>query len=390
MGVSVTPVRIPTLNQATQSKQFGNLIRSDLWFCDGNVIIIACSVAFKVHRGQLRRHSVVFDDLFSIPQPQDQDLYDGCPWIEVYDCPSDMLYFLKAIYDGLYFKSPGANDFPAVAATLRLSTKYIVESLRQRCISRLDLDWPSTLAGWDQREASATDAQGHYSPRAACPHPVLTIEFAIDLDLRTLLPAAMYDLARYGPSKILSGTAPVKKHSFGATSRQDPAQETDKPRLTTLSPALLVAVYRGREQAQKFLSDFVVEELQGRAPARDCAHSEDSAASRWCRESFYFIMLNVLRSVGGIACGRDADPLFTLVQAVDMLSRTDFSDGHRQCGLKICHPCKVDFAKAANRARERVWKLLPEWFGLEETQPISEESDGEAMDVNVLSEDGIE
>ncbi|KAJ7354523.1 hypothetical protein DFH08DRAFT_855143 [Mycena albidolilacea] len=47
-------------------------------------------------------------------------------------------------------------------------------------------------------------------------------------------------------------------------------------------------------------------------------------------------MLNVLRSVGGIACGRDADPLFTLLQAVEMLERMDFSDGTRVCGLRMC------------------------------------------------------
>jgi hypothetical protein len=103
MGAPVTlatPVRTPARKRSS-SKRLGNILRSELWFADGNIIIIASSVAFKVHRGQLRRHSEVFDDLFSIPQPKDQDLYDGCPWVEVYDCPSDVLYFLRALYDGL-------------------------------------------------------------------------------------------------------------------------------------------------------------------------------------------------------------------------------------------------------------------------------------------------
>lgn len=65
----------------------------------------------------------------------------------------------------------------------------------------------------------------------------------------------------------------------------------------------------------------------------------------------YFIMLNILRSVGGIACAHDADLLFTLVQANNMLSRTDFSDGQRQCGLKMCPPCKADFTLATTKAR---------------------------------------
>ncbi|KAJ7725419.1 hypothetical protein DFH07DRAFT_1002636 [Mycena maculata] len=359
MGAPVTPVRTPT-RRRSHSKKLSSIVRSELWFYDGNVVIIASSVAFKVHRGQLRRHSEVFDDLFSIPQPKDQDLYDGCPWIEVYDCPSDVLYFLKALYDGLYFKSPGANDFPAVAAVLRLSTKYLVEHLRQRCMTRLDLDWPSTLVGWDQREQAATDSLGHYAPRTSCPHPILVIDLALDLGLSSLLPSALYDLARYGPSKIMAGTPPPPL-SF-------PFERPAVRKPTTLSHGLLIVTLRGRERAQRFLADFVIKELQGRSPAPDCLYLEEDLPSRMCRESFYFIMLNVLRSVGGIACGRDADPLFTLVQAVDMLSRTDFSDGHRQCGLKLCHPCKVDFANSATRAREEVWQLLPAWFTLDETE----------------------
>ncbi|KAJ7029766.1 hypothetical protein C8F04DRAFT_1115814 [Mycena alexandri] len=356
MGAPITPVRTLARGRS-HSKKPSNIVRSELWFLDGNVVIIASSVAFKVHRGQLRRHSEVFDDLFSIPQPKDQDLYDGCPWVEVYDCPSDVLYFLKALYDGLYFQTLRANDFPAVAAVLRLSTKYLVEHLCQHCMTRLNIDWPSTLVGWDQREQAATDSLGHYTPRASCPHPILVIDLALDLGLSSLLPAAMYDLARYGPSKIMAGT-PAPPLSF-------PSECAAARKPTTLSPRLLIASYRGREAAQRYLADFVIKELQGRAPAPDCMYLEEDIPSRMCRESFYFIMLNVLRSVGGIACGRDADPLFTLVQAMDMLSRTDFSDGHRQCGLRLCHPCKVDFANSATRAREEVWRLLPTWFELE-------------------------
>jgi hypothetical protein len=81
--------------------RFATLIRSDFWFSDGNIVLISSSAAFKVHRGHLARHSEVFNDLFSIPQPEDQELLDGCLWVELHDCPSDVFYFLKALYDGL-------------------------------------------------------------------------------------------------------------------------------------------------------------------------------------------------------------------------------------------------------------------------------------------------
>lgn len=78
-------------------------IRSDFWFHDGNVVIIAGPAAFKVHRGQLERHSEVFLGLFALPQPplHDQDTVDGCPSVQFHDSPSDVFYFLSALYDGL-------------------------------------------------------------------------------------------------------------------------------------------------------------------------------------------------------------------------------------------------------------------------------------------------
>jgi len=87
------------------------LIRSDFWFLDGNIVIIAGQADFKVHRGQLERHSDVFNDMFSIPQPQHQELIDGCVWVELYDCPSDLFYFLRALYDGLcaFIRSPSSG-----------------------------------------------------------------------------------------------------------------------------------------------------------------------------------------------------------------------------------------------------------------------------------------
>jgi len=77
------------------------LTRSDFWFADGNIILVAGHAAFKVHRGQLERHSDIFRDLFTIPQPQCQDMVDGCPWVELHDSPADVLHLLSALYDGL-------------------------------------------------------------------------------------------------------------------------------------------------------------------------------------------------------------------------------------------------------------------------------------------------
>ncbi len=247
---------------------------------------------------------------------------------------------------------------------LRLSNKYLIEHLRQRCLVRLETDWPTTLIGWDRREQQAT-VDGRYNPREHYAHPVLVIQLAEELDLDHILTSAFYDLSRYGPRKIAAGAtnmphllpatlARFKARAGGASGPKDPLR---------LARADLGAAFRGREASQRFLAGFIEAELAGRAISAGCANRAH-ANGHHCRESYYFIMLNVLRSVSGIASGRDADPLFSLSQAVEMLSRTDFSDGTKQCGLRICASCKEDFAGSVAKARKEAWELIPVWFGL--------------------------
>ncbi|GBE86175.1 hypothetical protein SCP_0900520 [Sparassis crispa] len=343
------------------------LIQSDVWFSDGNIVLLAGQAAFKVHRGQLERHSDVFRDLFLIPQPPQQETIEGCSWVELHDSPPDVLHLLRALYDGMYFAQPSAGDFPAVAAVLRLSTKYMIEHLRLRCLSRLEADWPTTLVGWDVRETQVTDSLGRYKPRQGFPHPVLVIQLALEFGLDALLPSAFYDLSRYAPRKILSGCE-ISVLPFPPPHPSSPPEPgappvTEEKISVCLSQHEVYTTLAGRETCQRYVAAFIDRELSLRPISAGCQNKQHDQG-RACRESFYFIMLNILRSVGGIACGRDADPLFTLLQAVDMLSRTDFSDGEKQCGLKLCAACKADFAESAAKAREDVWTQIPSWFGL--------------------------
>ena len=77
-----------------------NFKTTDFWFPDGNVILLVEDIAFKVHQGQLVRHSDVFRDMFSLPPPASETL-DGIPWVQLHDDPSDVLHLLRALYDGL-------------------------------------------------------------------------------------------------------------------------------------------------------------------------------------------------------------------------------------------------------------------------------------------------
>lgn len=81
----------------------------DVWLEDGNIILAAQGVSFRVHRSVLSRHSEVFQDMFSFPQPERNSpsptLYDpeklqGCPIVQLSDSPRELSHFLSALYDG--------------------------------------------------------------------------------------------------------------------------------------------------------------------------------------------------------------------------------------------------------------------------------------------------
>lgn len=59
----------------------------DLWFEDGNVVLIAENTGFRVYRGLLAKHSDIFRDMFSIPQPHSEaeDVLEGCPVVRLAD-----------------------------------------------------------------------------------------------------------------------------------------------------------------------------------------------------------------------------------------------------------------------------------------------------------------
>jgi hypothetical protein len=96
-GLEIPAYDMPSLVTPT------TLIRSqDVWYDDGNVVIQAENIVFKVFRGILASNSAVFADMFSVPQPTNvtgPDVYDSCPLIQIYDTPEDARHFLKAIHD---------------------------------------------------------------------------------------------------------------------------------------------------------------------------------------------------------------------------------------------------------------------------------------------------
>ena len=230
-GLEIPVYDMPSLVTPT------TLIRSqDVWYDDGNVVVQAENIVFKVFRGILASNSTVFADMLSVPQPINMtgpDMYDSCPLIQIYGTPEDARHFLKAIHDAgsarfvrqrgretnqalRYYDVRTTSKFSVVAGILRLSTKYQVPYLRKRAISHLTTMFPSSLQDFQENRNSSPYAAklGHYTGLA-----MEVVNLAKECRLPMLLPISMYYCAVMRLEHILDGV--VVANDDGTTRKID-------------------------------------------------------------------------------------------------------------------------------------------------------------------------
>ncbi|TBU38766.1 hypothetical protein BD309DRAFT_873683, partial [Dichomitus squalens] len=68
----------------------------DFWFEDGNVIFVAGDTEFCVYKGPLSKHSAVFKDMFSLPQPAAASA-DEPPVVYLTERPKCFRYLLRQL-----------------------------------------------------------------------------------------------------------------------------------------------------------------------------------------------------------------------------------------------------------------------------------------------------
>ncbi|TEB27382.1 hypothetical protein FA13DRAFT_1794787 [Coprinellus micaceus] len=182
-----------TVAPPTQSKE--------VWFEDGNIIIQAQNVQFKVYKAILSQRSQFFADALGpirnaapyvyliwdlmvfggIPQPANSEATSGgCPVVELRDSPDDLKHVLLALHgEPAYTNVRVPLPFPVIAALVRLGKKTT-----------------SSIFG--------TKAfVGQYAKHIYCPDKtaeddmiVSAIQLAHECDIQTILPALYYTLVQ--------------------------------------------------------------------------------------------------------------------------------------------------------------------------------------------------
>ncbi|KAL1692010.1 hypothetical protein GGG16DRAFT_52395 [Schizophyllum commune] len=142
------------------------IIRSKIWFDDGNIVLQAENVQCKFYKGLLATYSPFFRDAFAIPQPRvdsDMDTVDGCQIMRLPDAAADVEYMLSFILES---KSSTLTPCIAdVASALRMSHKYIIPGLWEDAVARLRFEFPDTLEQYiEKREVIHAYSRIHIKP----------------------------------------------------------------------------------------------------------------------------------------------------------------------------------------------------------------------------------
>ncbi|KAJ7334079.1 hypothetical protein DFH08DRAFT_880102 [Mycena albidolilacea] len=342
---------------------------ADLWFKDGSVVCQAERTLFRVHVSQLSRHSALFRDIFTLPQPSrsrsrslSSSLEDdtrvmleeceNCPLVVLQDQAEDVANFLAALYDGPNFGDNDQEDFRVVSGILRLSTKYIVDSLRSKALAHLCIAWPSTLKGWDAREdvarsfEMATSASaGHYYPS-----PIAVINLAREINAPCLLPAAFYDLSRYSYTQIY-----------------EPAEDEplfQAPTSASLLPLDMQRLALGKEASQHNITALIqtmghaqthIRHAQALTHIRKNSSGGMCVSAAACRKDFSELVDLATQHYLFDRERGHCDPLY-VSEELGQLKSAEFSE---------CKACARSLETWAAKEREKMWKMIPLWFRLE-------------------------
>ncbi|KAF7974121.1 hypothetical protein HWV62_13333 [Athelia sp. TMB] len=127
------------------------LIRSDIWYDDGNVILQAEGTLFRVHRGVLARSSPVFKDMFLFPQPPftGMKMMDECPVVQLSDSAEEVGYILEGIFERKYVAFAEKLPLAVISAFICLGKKYDIRTLYLEAVKKLFEEVPATLAEYD-------------------------------------------------------------------------------------------------------------------------------------------------------------------------------------------------------------------------------------------------
>jgi len=205
------------------------------YISDGNVVLSAVSqdktrtVVFRVHKSLLTEQSEVFESMFAVPQGDGEsdghvESYEGLPLVHMPDTAEEVEELLNALRDPLAFcEQTTFSDTPLrIRNALHLASKYLMAELRAKLVRVVEREWPSSLDEMDMRDQAFEELKGRIDsdmlvqgwPIQFLPEPAAAIALAEEFNIKSILPAAYYDLTRCAPLRCWDASSETDGESF--------------------------------------------------------------------------------------------------------------------------------------------------------------------------------
>ncbi|EIW56929.1 uncharacterized protein TRAVEDRAFT_49740 [Trametes versicolor FP-101664 SS1] len=303
----------------------------EFWYPDGSIILVAGDIEFRVYKGILAKHSPVFEDMFSLPQPSDptssaSSAQEVCPVVHLSDSPEDLRHVLRAYMPtggpSVFFsKEPPGYSYDAISAAVRLGHKYQMSDLLDNALDYLKAYYPIDFDKWY--------AYKKYGPPSfTMAHHIGLVNLARLVDDAELLIMALLVCCTIDDTDII--------HGF---EREDGSREQ-----LALGDIGLCYIARARLTA-----------VSVQIMLRIC-HPEVADAcktERACSLGFESVLI-ALEAIDDPSVITNPDPGFDAI---------GFDDAFRAAG--VCAQCKEMVKERNLRERKAAWEKLPEIFGIE-------------------------
>ncbi|KAJ7270145.1 hypothetical protein B0H12DRAFT_1009028 [Mycena haematopus] len=294
------------------------VVRSEIWYGDGTVVLQAQGTQFRVYWGVLAQQSSFFRGMQDLPQPLDQPSVDGCPVIELHDDVADVEFLLKALLTPT-IHAQTALPLSVISALIRLGRKYDFQDLLESAVGRLVFENPKTLEEYDALVAKQHGKS--YQTTRIEHYPGILVDIltlARENDLQSALPCAYYRVVlHYNP--LFDGIP----RSDGTTAVLAPV---DQRRCIISRDALISA---------RFQEEYTLGWLQKWEYDSDCSDPAKCNQARNARTHFY------------VKCS----PLWILHRSI-------------QDKEVLCPACYRHSTESTLAGRRKLWEDMPKFFDL--------------------------
>ncbi|PIL26538.1 hypothetical protein GSI_12296 [Ganoderma sinense ZZ0214-1] len=324
----------------------------EIWFDDGNIVLVAEKTAFRIYRGLLVAQSTVFSDMFASSTSSPHETFDGStpstsPQVENKLSPT---------------KEEPLRTFDEVSAVIRLAHKYHIPQVQHQALSFLrEHHFTHSFPAFSH--PLAPPGAGGAEIAIAPVHAIGAVNLARLTDTPSMLPLALYRCAYLGAGALLDGWT-----------RADGTVE----RLSDADLRLCLAARVALANERFFLVSRVLDATpSARCPKRGRCHTNLlHMLTRAMRER------EVVRAEEEEA-EADPDSGGGVLRDWGLLIEK-FRDGKALCGS-----CVEELGRRAVNERKRVWNRLPEVLGIKvevgdweecsvvETNPRSLDSDSD-------------